>query len=116
MNRVHLGIIKARNICMESLTSPENIHAHVRTLVHTSQFLCPFALMFDIDTMIVENATFLSHTKWFPLPLTMFAVYTAVFFYQGRVRKSGRVWMSLLVNGWALVPTNVHLPNVYLFL
>ena len=45
--------------------------------------MCPFALMYEIDTLVVKKAGFIEHSPWATLPLTLAGIFFTTFFFQG---------------------------------
>jgi len=59
-------------------------YAHMlQMLVDFICFACPFAILFQIDTVVVKKAGFVEHQPWATLPLTLAGVFFTTFFFQG---------------------------------
>ena len=59
-------------------------YAHMmQVLVDVVCILCPFAVMYEIDTVVVYYAGFREHDPWATLPLTVVGVCFITMFYQG---------------------------------
>jgi len=59
-------------------------YAHMmQVLVDFVCLLCPFAVMYEIDSVVVGKAGFREHDPWATLPLTVFGVCFITYFYQG---------------------------------
>jgi len=59
-------------------------YAHMmQLLVDVVCLLCPFAVMYEIDTVVVHYAGFREHDPWATLPLTVMGVCFITMFYQG---------------------------------
>lgn len=59
-------------------------YAHMlQILVDSICIMCPFALVYEIDTLVIKNAGWDDHDKWATMPLTVAAIFFTTFFFQG---------------------------------